>query len=267
MPFDRETVRHPLAVRRASVAAVRHVVPSIVRITLEGPELDGFVSPGPADHVKVFFPDPETGALLLPDVRPEGLSRPAEAGTIISRDYTPMPGADGTLDLDFVLHGDEGPASAWATRAAVGDVLGIGGPRGSRLAPADIGRLLIVADETALPATRRWRDAVPASIDVTALLSVADDEVTDYFEGDGRIDAEWLVRGMDDLEGALRSLGPIDDDTFVFLAGEATALVPLRRYLRHELGLPREQVSASGYWKRGIVNRDHHEPLDPSDPD
>jgi NADPH-dependent ferric siderophore reductase len=267
MPFDRETIRHPPALRRASVAAVRRIVPSIVRVTLEGAELDGFVSPGPADHVKVFFPDPATGELLLPEMRPEGLSRPAAAGTIISRDYTPVPRAGGALELDFVLHGDEGPASAWAARAAVGDELGIGGPRGSRLAPAGIGRLLIVADETGLPATRRWRDAVPPSTAVTALLSVADDEVTDYFEGDDPIEAEWLVRGMDDLEGALRSLGPVDDDTFVFLAGEATALVPLRRYLRYELGLPREQVSASGYWKRGIVNRDHHEPLDPSDPD
>ena len=28
-----------------------------------------------------------------------------------------------------------------------------------------------------------------------------------------------------------------------------------------------EQVSANGYWKRGIVNFDHHAPVDPSDPD
>ena len=53
----------------------------------------------------------------------------------------------------------------------------------------------------------------------------------------------------------------------MFLAGEADILVPLRRYLRHELQLPAEQVSASGYWRRGIVNLDHHAPLDPSDPD
>lgn len=275
MPFERQSVRHPLALRRATVAAVRPIVPSIVRITLEGPELTGFASLGPADHVKVFLPDPATGELLLPDMRPEGLSRPPAAGTIISRDYTPLGvhvAADGgaTLDLDFVLHGDEGPASAWAARAAVGDELGIGGPRGSRLAPTDLGRLLVIADETALPATRRWLGLVPASIPVTALFDVADDSVEAYFEGrDARVDAEWLFRdeGPGQLEEALRSLGGIDDDTFVFMAGEAGTLVPLRRYLRHELGLPAEQVAASGYWKRGIVNRDHHEPLDPGDPD
>ena len=36
MPFSRESVSHPLAVRRAEVAAVRAIVPSIVRVTLAG---------------------------------------------------------------------------------------------------------------------------------------------------------------------------------------------------------------------------------------
>ena len=274
MPFSRESVRHPVVVRRATVSAVRRVVPSIVRVTLAGDELAGFASLGPADHVKLFFPDPASGELTVPVIGPEGMQRPA-SGTIISRDYTPLGvhvGTDGgtTLDLDFVLHGDDGPASAWASRAEVGSQLGLGGPRGSRMAPTELGRLLVIADETALPATRRWLGLVPASIPVTALFDVADDSVTGYFEGgDARVDAEWLFRdeGVGQLDEALRSLGRIDDDTFVFMAGEATTLAPLRRYLRRELGLPAEQVSASGYWKRGIVNLDHHAPLDPSDPD
>ena len=140
--------------------------------------------------------------------------------------------------------------------STVGSPLAVGGPRRSRLAPTDLGRLLVIADETALPATRRWLGVVPASVPVTALFDVADDSVEGYFEGGAdRVDAEWLFRedGPGQLEEALRSLGPIDDDTFVFMAGEATTLVPLRRYLRHELGLPAEQVVASGYWKRGIV--------------
>ena len=274
MPFSRESIRHPLAVRRGVVSAVRAVVPSIVRVTLSGDELAGFTALGPADHVKLFFPDPATGELTVPDIGAEGMQRPA-TGMIISRDYTPLrvqAAGDGstTLELDFVLHGDEGPASAWAARAAVGSELGVAGPRGSRLAPADLGRLLVIADETALPATRRWLELVPAAVPVTALFDVADDSVTGYFEGgDERVDAEWLLRdeGPGQLDEALRSLGPVDAGTFVFMAGEATTLAPLRRYLRRELGLPAEQVSASGYWKRGIVNLDHHAPLDPSDPD
>lgn len=274
MPFTRETVRHPLAVRRATVAAVRHVVPTIVRVTLAGPELAGFAALGPADHVKLFLPDPATGTLTLPELGEDGMRRPTGGGAIISRDYTPLStqvASDGatTLELDFVLHGDEGPASAWAARAEAGGELGIGGPRGSRLVPDGLGRLLVIADETALPATKRWLDLIAPAVAVTALFDVADDAVTGYFESeDALIDAEWLYRedGPGQLDESLRSLGRIDDDTFVFMAGEATTLIPLRRYLRRELGLPAEQVAASGYWKRGIVNLDHHAPLDPGDP-
>jgi NADPH-dependent ferric siderophore reductase len=270
-----------MAMRHLRVSAVRRVVPNIVRVTLAGDELAGFASDGPTDHLKVFFPDPATGRLTTPEFAPDGVRRPTD-GLILSRDYTPRAFRDGTgdgttgpeLDLDFVVHGDEGPASAFAARATVGDQVGVAGPRGSRLVPSGIRRLIVVADETAFPATTRWLELLPADVRVTAILDAADDSVESYFDDvesarDGRLDAEWLFRedGPGQLDEALRSLGPIDDETFVFLAGEATTLTPLRRYLRHELWLPAEQVAASGYWRRGVVNLDHHAPLDPSDPD
>lgn len=253
---------------------MHRVVPNIVRVTLSGPELAGFVSDGPADHLKVFFPDPANGILTLPDVGAEGLRRGAES-VVISRDYTPRAyrssAHGGELDLDIVTHGVEGPASAWAEFAKVGDDLGIAGPRGSRLVPDGIERLVVVADETALPATGRWLELLPEHVPVTALFHVADERVENYFDAKAaaRLDAEWITHadGHLQLEESLRSLGRIDAGTFVFMAGEADILVPLRRYLRHELGLPAEQVSASGYWRRGVVNLDHHAPLDPSDPD
>ncbi|MBN9613092.1 MAG: SIP domain-containing protein, partial [Actinobacteria bacterium] len=52
-----------------------------------------------------------------------------------------------------------------------------------------------------------------------------------------------------------------------FLAGEATALIPLRRHLRRERELPKAQVDVHGYWKRGTAGHDHHAPVDPSDDD
>ena len=267
--FSREHVRHPLVVRRLRVSAVSRVVPNIVRVTLSGPELAGFASAGPTDHLKVFFPDPDTGILTVPEVGPDGMRRGAE-GVVISRDYTPRAVRPHELDLDIVVHGVDGPASAWAELADVGDELGIAGPRGSRLAPEGVERLLVVADETALPATGRWLELLP-EVPVTALFHIVDEGVESYFDPAAaeRMDAEWITHadGPAQLEESLRSLGRIDEGTFVFLAGEADVLVPLRRYLRHELLLPAEQVSASGYWRRGIVNLDHHAPLDPSDPD
>jgi NADPH-dependent ferric siderophore reductase len=129
---------------------------------------------------------------------------------------------------------------------------------------------VLVADETALPAFTRWLTMLPESTRITALLDVADEEVEPYLSDEqvARASVEWLYRedGPGQLEEAVRSLtfGP---DAFVWAAGEASDLVPVRRYLKHGVGLRPDQLDVQGYWKRGIVNRDHHEPIDPSDPD
>ena len=82
------------------------------------------------------------------------------------------------------------------------------------------------------------------------------------------LDLRWFTGAEreTDRAAALRDL-PIAPTAVVFLAGEASDLVPLRRHLRRERSLPASQVDAQGYWKRGVANHDHHAPLDPSDPD
>ena len=265
--FSRRHVRHELVQRHLTVSAVRPVTSRIVRVTLTG-DLAGFAAEGPTDHVKVFFPDPVTGRIATPGFAQGGLGLSAP-GAVVARDYTPLDfRADaGELDLDVVLHGDGGPASAWASRAAVGDPLVVAGPRGSKLVPDGMSDLVLVVDETAFPAAARWLRLTPPDVPVTVLLDVPDEdgEAPRYFDGLAGTDRA-TFRAAVDLDTTLRSL-PIEPGTFLFLAGEATTLVPLRRYLRRELGLGPEQVVASGYWKRGVAGLDHHAPVDPDDPD
>ena len=40
-------------------------------------------------------------------------------------------------------------------------------------------------------------------------------------------------------------------DVHAFVHGEADMVRAVRRYLRVERGVPRERLSASGYWRRG----------------
>ncbi|WP_416348854.1 siderophore-interacting protein [Microbacterium sp. STN6] len=129
---------------------------------------------------------------------------------------------------------------------------------------------MLIADETALPAFSRWLELLPASTRVTAILDVEDDDAEGYVteEQRQRASIEWLYRidGPGQLEEAVRSLS-IPEDAYIWAAGEAAALVPVRRYLRHELGIDRERLAVEGYWKRGVTNLDHHAPIDPTDPD
>ena len=272
MAIARERVRHALSVRRVEVAGTREVAPGMLRITVAGEELAGFASDGPADHVKLFLPDAE-GRLIAPSNGPGDTIAPSPDGPGISRDYTPAafrpaPGG-GELDLDFFLHEGGGPAMDWARSARPGSRLAIAGPRGSLLPPTGADRVVLVGDETAFPAIARWLDAIEESVLVTCLLTAGDPGIRSYL--DGRIDraseARWFEPGEGAaLEEALRGIA-FTESTFAFLAGDADALVPLRRHLRRELGLAREQVQASGYWRAGVVALDHHAPVDPSDPD
>lgn len=279
--LTRSRTRFDLIPRRVRVHAVHDLAPALRRTTFrdvagaDGPAtLAGLQAPGPEDHVKVFLPDPATGELHAPWLAPDGgLQRPTGVVSI-SRDYTVRATrtVDGVheLDIDWVLHGDEGPASAWAARAAVGDELVLAGPRGSLGVPDGVARLTVVVDETALPAAARWVGAVGPGVPVTAIVEIGDDVPEELVESElGHADVEILYRtdGPGQLEAAVRALGAPSEDELVFAAGEAGELVPVRRYLRHEAGARPDQLAISGYWRRGTVNLDHHLPLDPSDPD
>lgn len=275
----RAKIHHGLTVRDVHVTAVGRVAPRMVRVTLGGAELDGLVSLGPTDHVKVFFPDPGTGLLTAPEAAPAGTMRPPVGGTVHRRDYTVRAyrpdGITGPeLDLDLVLHGDGGPASAWAVRATEGDRLVLAGPKSSKLVPHDVTTVLLGCDETSLPAVARWLELLPEQVAVRVIAEVdsAEDEVylrEDRVAARPGLEIIWLHRrGRPDLRGLLEAAvrdSPAAD--LVWCAGEAASLVGVRRFLRRELGLPAAHVELTGYWRRGVANFDHHTPLDPKDPD
>jgi NADPH-dependent ferric siderophore reductase len=255
----REVVRHPLVRRTLTVAATRDVSPAMRRITLTGADLDGFVADGPEDHVKVFFPGAEPDEVVARDFTPRA-HRPATADT------------PAELDIDFVLHGATAPATAWATSARVGDQLSVGGPRGSRLAPEGLSSAVLVADPTSLPALMRWIEALPTDVGIIAVV-VAPDEGYRPYVAEAARPVKWiLVEEADDdaraadLLTVVRGL-ELDASTYVWAAGEATSLIPVRRHLRRERGLDRTRAVVDGYWLRGTSNLDHHAPLDPTDPD
>lgn len=271
--FSRDRSQHRFTAREVTVSAVTHPVPMFARVTLSGPDLHDFVSSGPADHAKVFFPHPFTGVLEAP--KPVG---PGEDGIVrpdtqtFGRDFTPlnMRTVDGQVlfDLDLYLHEDPGPASAWGAKAQVGDKIVVVGPRGSRGMPDGATSLLLVVDPTALPSASRWIAEMPADAAIEVVADVAPEEfeqVEEYLkQATGR---EVTVREpLGDLGQAMRD-SEVREDTFVFAAGDANRLIPLRRVIRDELGLPRDQYQISGYWRSGEANFDHHLPIDPEDPE
>jgi NADPH-dependent ferric siderophore reductase len=252
-------VRHELRFRKLQVQKAQRITPHLIRITLSGDELAAFTSPGFDDHAKIFFPDAKTGALMLPSVGPDGPAWPGGQKPAM-RDYTPRryDAEAGTLEIDFALH-EAGPATRWAETAKPGDVLGVGGPRGSFIIPTAFDWHLLIGDDTALPAISRRLAELPPGARVVVLAEIdnAADEIA--FETAAELDLRWVHRGGAEpgagtpLLDALRQLKLPDGDFHAWVACESTAAKALRAHLVGERGANPRWVKAAGYWRLGAV--------------
>lgn len=241
-----QRVRHDVKMRILTVTRVEKLTPHMVRITVHGPELEGFPSASPDDHVKVFLPT-SSGEFNLPTMTPDGPVYTQGKEPSPARDYTPRQfrAESLELDLDFVIHGD-GPASTWAEKAKVGDKVGVGGPRGSMIVPGDFDHYVLVGDETALPAIGRWLEEMPKDTKVTVLAEVAS---LDEKQALAR-DARWFVRGESpSLDKALAELPIPEGDTFWWVATESKRARELRSLLGEKPGINKDWVKATGYWQ------------------
>jgi len=252
-------VRHELRFRKLQVHAVQRVTPHLIRVTLGGDELAGFTSPGFDDHAKIFFPDEKTGALSVPTAGPDGPQWPPGPKPTM-RDYTPRrhDAAAGTLEIDFALH-DAGPATQWAENAKPGDVLGVGGPRGSFIIPTAFDWHLLVGDDTALPAISRRLAELPAGARAVVLAEVDSEADEIPLESAADVELHWVHRRGGEpgigapLLDALRALTLPEDDFHAWVACESSAAKSLRAHLIGERGAHPKWVKASGYWRRGAV--------------
>lgn len=265
MNASRQTQVTFVPVRRR-ILAVRRVVelaPDFRRIVLAGADLEAdfpFADFAPTDHVKLFFPQPDTGEIVIPEVTEQGWVLPDGSPAPIYRDYTVRAfDADaGELTIDFVLH-PHGVAGRWAGSASVGDRLGVLGPRGNVRFPRGYAHYLAAGDETAIPALMRLIEELPTTAKATVLIEVASAQHEQAVPVRDGVRVRWVHRAAageaSALESAVRAVD-LTGDVFAFAAGEAGAMRPIRRYLREHL--PTDQVDVDGYWKRGVANLDHH---------
>jgi NADPH-dependent ferric siderophore reductase len=237
-------VRHETKRRNLTVARVERFGSTMLRVVACGEELEGFISLGFDDHVKLFFPIDA----------PEGTA-PA------MRDFTPRryDVRAGELWIDFFLH-DSGPAATWASQVSAGQTITVGGPRGSSvISPEGIDMHLLIGDETGLPAMGRRLDELPAQAHALAVIET-DDGSTEYpFESRAttrfiRVKRSPINRGpAHALIEALRPVSLPTQGCFAWAALESQSARAIRRYLLDERSFDKRWVKAAGYWQRDAV--------------
>jgi NADPH-dependent ferric siderophore reductase len=248
--------------RLLTVTAVETVTPQMRRIHFSGEDLGRFDTLE-ALHVRLFLPPaglaepawPMLGEDGLPVVPPAG-ARPA------IRKYTirSIDAAAGTLAIDFVLHHDAGPGSAFANRAQPGDRIGMAGPGGRGLSSA--GRYVFLADATGLPAVARMLAALPAEATGLAVVEVADAAEEQALAAPAGLTLRWLHRpdgAPSRLAEAFEALDwPADGpETYLWAATEHAAFLRIRAGARERLRRDRDRHLIVSYWRDGLAEEQH----------
>jgi NADPH-dependent ferric siderophore reductase len=305
------TVTHRLPMILDEVEAVRidRISPSFVRVELGGPALADFGVDGPLydQRIKLIFPVAGRMPSLagadetwLTTWRQRPVEERGHMRTYTVREVRGT-GPDTRLVVDFVLHEADaaaGPGSAWAAAARLGDRLVILAPRrgaafgGIEFVPGAAGRLLIAADETAVPAACSILADLPPDARGAVFLEVPMTADVQRVPSPTGVEVVWLPRDgapLGSLLGpaVLAHLGaapvieeptevepdlwetpsysssgepveglattPDQRDLYAWIAGESAVVTALRRALVGELGLDRRQVAFMGYWRRGVA--------------
>jgi NADPH-dependent ferric siderophore reductase len=248
----------------AQVGQAKQLTPHLKRITIAADELRGFPWHGPDQWFRLFLPREGQARPVLPtsadDWWPQIVAMPEEIRPWV-RNYTVrhLRPELGELDIDFVLHGDVGPASRWALRAGSGDWVGLLDQTAPYDPPAGTRWQLLVGDETAVPAISAIVERLPAGTDAQVFLevpTVADRVGLSVPEG---VRVTWLPRESDDVAIGSLALDAVRAATlgapgegYAWVAGESGLIRQVRRHLVSRRGLPKSAVYFCGYWRRGV---------------
>jgi NADPH-dependent ferric siderophore reductase len=248
-----------------SAVATEMVTPHIKQITFGGGDLVNFQPVGPDQFMYVLAA--ASGQAELPidssftwewyDETPAD-DRPVGAYYTVRR----WRRETAQLDIWFVLHGEggdhvAGPASTWAAQAMPGESVGLWGPRTAWAPPADTDWYLLVGDETGLPAIATILESLPDGTPAKVFIETTGttDRVEFPTSASVEVEVTWIDRGAEPagtstlLADAVRSMPWPGGNAYAWGGGESRAMTAIRKYVRHEVGLPREAVSMTGYWR------------------
>lgn len=244
----------PVVTGLATVAAVEDLTPRMRRITLADDGLRDLPVEAPGEIITLLWPA-NGEPLVLPEQGwrfPAGVAERQHARNYTVRSWEP--GSDQVV-VDFVVHGDHGLASRWATAAEPGHELGYAGSRLHWIPAEDDGWTLLVGDETGLPALAAIAEDLPAGARAIAVVEVHDAAERQPIDSAADLDVHWLhrdgahagetsllaeaVRGLELPEGPGRAWG----------GGEALSMRDVRRHLKDERGMAAADTKVLGYWK------------------
>ncbi|WP_085579643.1 siderophore-interacting protein [Thalassospira mesophila] len=187
--------------RELTVGHVQDLGPNMRRLRLHGDDLNPYL--GGAIHVRLIIPPQGASTPKWPTMGENGLPVwPQGEDKVEPRVYTirQINADEGWMEIDFVVHGDNGPGSRFANNATPGQFVGVTGPIGSDLPQADW--YLFAADETGLPAVCRYLEELPADKTGHVIFEVSSPKAKMTVPHHPGFDLGWVYRDGSAPDGA-----------------------------------------------------------------
>lgn len=244
------------------------VTPSVERVTLGEGDIEAFEPMGYDQWFRLFIPVPG-GSLDRVPQKLDTLSylrfllltrshRPVLRNYTV-RAFRPDGPQGPELDVDVVLHGSvaegtAGPAATWAQTCSPGDPVAILDEGTAFRLPAEVGSMLLVADETGLPAVAGILASLPAGMRGTAFVEIPTAQDRQDLPGESDVEVVWLARtdphgtpGRLALAAATEH-GLPDEPVYGWVVGEQSLATGVRR-IWVDAGLPKDRLMFCGYWR------------------
>lgn len=240
-----------------TVVAKDQITPHMIRVTFGADWVQDLATGIEGAHCKLFFPDPgQSGDAFLEQL--ENGPRPT-VRTYTIRFIRPE---QGEMDIDFVDHGDAGPASAFARNCAPGDICGFGGPGPVKLTSFHADTYIVAADMSALPVAAATLEAMPKSATGVAYLEITDPADRQMIDAPKGIDLHWLVhpdpqRPPEQSVNLIRALPKEQGTVQTCIAGESSMIKALREEVLVKRNVPKQDAYIAGYWKIGLIEDEH----------
>ncbi len=251
---------------RGQVLASKRISTSFVRVTIGGADLNSFTPMGYDQWFRLFLPGKN------------GLRLPTTAGNLwfaqymmmgkdsrpLVRNYTVRNfrsagagefGDTAELDIDFLVHDDTSPAALWAIGATPGDEIGILDEGITYQATGSESRVLIVADDSGLPAVAGILRSAPSDLVADVVVEIEADDDRQELGAPAGVTVTWVQRAPGATPGAralehVTSAPPAAGTGYAFLAGEQKLVAGARRHLVQH-GIAKSDITFTGYWREG----------------
>ena len=247
-----------------TVKHVKNLTPNMLRVTLHCPSLTYMYSSRQGAHCKLLIPQPEISEEAfrqIISVKPSELSADQRP---IRRTYTVrhFRKKNMEMDIDFVNHGDEGPASSWARHAIPGSFIGLLGPALPKIKEFYADWYLVAADMSALPLAAATIEAMPKDAKGVAIFEITTAADKQIFEAPESFEINWILHSNPHKPSInqlsfFKNLDWPKGIVQTCIAGESGLIKQLRHYLNTEKDLPKKDAYISGYWKIGLVEDEH----------